>query len=153
MAGVRRNLRPRDESGRPLPYGSLGFPPPAVGEPVTAADAIELAQRLLEDRLPFYAHEVLEDQWKAAPEGERQLWRGLAQLAVGLTHYARGNRTGARTLIQRGSAAIEPYRSNPPHDVDVAGLLAWASRSVAQLEVGDPLPTVPQLRVGPSSRR
>ena len=52
------------------------------------------AQRLLDAGLPFHAHEVLEAAWKAAPPDERELWRGLAQLAVGLTHLQRGNGRG-----------------------------------------------------------
>ena len=53
------------------------------------------AQRLLDAGRPFQAHELLEAAWKRAPEGERQLWRALAQLAVGVTHALRGNATGA----------------------------------------------------------
>ncbi len=41
-------------------------------------------------RAAFHAHEVLEDAWKTGPEAQRELWRGLAQLAVGLTHAAPG---------------------------------------------------------------
>ena len=55
--------------------------------------------------MPFHAHEVLEDAWKAAPEAERELWRGLAQLAVGLTHAARGNTRGGVALLERGKEA------------------------------------------------
>jgi hypothetical protein len=132
-ARQRRNLRPRDELGRPLPYGSDGFTPPSWVKPRNATEAIQLAQRLLDDGLPFYAHEVLEDEWKAAPGADRQLWRGLAQLTVGMTHCARGNRAGALSLMRRGAAAIEPYRASPPHGVDVTGLLAWANELTASL--------------------
>ncbi|WP_211882206.1 DUF309 domain-containing protein, partial [Pseudarthrobacter albicanus] len=44
---------------------------------------------------PFAAHEVLEARWKAGPAEERNLWQGLAQICVGLTHAARGNSVGA----------------------------------------------------------
>jgi hypothetical protein len=88
---------------------------------------LERAQRLLDTGRPFEAHEVLEDAWKAAPAGERELWRGLAQLAVGLTHAARGNRAGAVALIARGAANLAGYRDQPPHGVDVPGLLAWSA--------------------------
>jgi hypothetical protein len=69
---------------------------------------------------------VLEDAWKAAPEAERELWRGLAQLAVGLTHAARGNGTGAAALVRRGAANLAGFRQTRPHGIDVAALLAWA---------------------------
>ena len=56
------------------------------------------------------------------------LWKGLAQLAVGLTHAARGNSTGAVRLLRRGADHIEPYLPEPPHGIDLDGLLRWAPR-------------------------
>jgi hypothetical protein len=94
--------------------------------------ALAEAQALLDRGRPFHAHEVLEDAWKTAPEAERQLWRGLAQLAVGLTHAARGNRRGAVTLLERGAANVEPYAAAPPHAVDVPGLVGWARARAAE---------------------
>lgn len=124
--GRARNARPRDGLGRPLPHGSAGVERYPEGIPRSPADALAEAQRLLDERKPFHAHEVLEDAWKAAPEPERELWRGLAQLAVGLTHAARGNPTGATALLTRGASNIAPYADRPPHHIDVAGLLDWA---------------------------
>ncbi|MFD0576776.1 DUF309 domain-containing protein [Dactylosporangium darangshiense] len=94
---------------------------------VTPAEALERAQRLLDDGRPFHAHEVLEAAWKAAPEAERELWRGLAQLAVGLTHARRGNAAGAARLLDRAALRIGAYRDDPPHGVDVAGLVAFVA--------------------------
>ena len=125
-AGRARNARPRDALGRPLPYGAAGEDRAPEGVPRTPEEALAEAQALLDARRPFHAHEVLEDQWKAAPEPERQLWRGLAQLAVGLTHAARGNRTGASTLLERAALNIDPFAAAPPHGIDVAGLTEWA---------------------------
>ena len=124
--GRARNARPRDALGRPLPYGTDGeerAPEGVVREPAVALDE---AQRLLDAGRPFHAHEVLEDAWKSAPEAERQLWRGLAQLAVGVTHAARGNARGATTLLERGAGNLAPYAPAPPHGVDVGGLVSWA---------------------------
>jgi uncharacterized protein len=73
---------------------------------VTAAEAAALGGRLLADGLPFHAHEVFEAAWKSAQGPERELWRGLAQIAVGLTHARRGNSTGAVTLLRRGAAQV-----------------------------------------------
>ncbi|XVV01846.1 DUF309 domain-containing protein [Actinosynnema sp. CA-248983] len=125
-AGRARNARPRDGLGRPLPYDAPGVERQPEGVPRTPEESLAEAQRLLDDGKPFHAHEVLEDAWKAAPSSERELWRGLAQLAVGLTHAARGNARGAQSLMDRGARNIEPYRDDPPHGVDVAGLVAWA---------------------------
>lgn len=83
--------------------------------------------------MPFHAHEVLEDAWKTAAEPERALWRGLAQLAVGLTHGARGNAVGASALLRRGADNIGPYRDQPPHGIDITGLIRWATSLAEQL--------------------
>lgn len=61
-----------------------------------------LADRLLDEGLPFQAHEVLELAWKAATGSQRPAWQGLAQLAVSLTHQLRGNPVGAERLRERG---------------------------------------------------
>ena len=126
VEGRARNARPRDALGRPLPHGAEGVERAPEGVPRTPDEAIAEAQALLDAGRPFHAHEVLEDAWKAAPDAERQLWRGLAQLAVGLTHAARGNARGAATLVERGAGNVAPYAAAPPHGLDVAGLLAWA---------------------------
>jgi hypothetical protein len=134
--GRARNARPRDALGRPLPYGAVGeerAPEGIVREP---GQALAEAQQLLDAGRPFHAHEVLEDAWKSAPEEERQLWRGLAQLAVGLTHAARGNSRGAATLLERGAGTIAPYAERPPHGIDVPGLGAWARGLAADASGG-----------------
>src|SRR3954454_18385763 len=101
--GRARNARPRDALGRPLPYGAVGEERAPEGVVRPPALALAEAQELLYAGRPFHAHEVLEDAWKSAPEEERQLWRGLAQLAVGLTHAARGKGRGAAALVGRGA--------------------------------------------------
>lgn len=141
--GRARNARPRDALGRPLPRGATGVPRQPEGVRRTPDDALAEAQRLLDAGLPFHAHEVLEDAWKTAPPAERALWKGLAQLAVGMTHAARGNPVGAAALLRRGAGAVAGYASDAPHGVDVTGLVAWAERAAS----GDvPLET-PRLRI------
>ena len=125
--GRARNDRPRDGLGRPLPRGAVGVPRQPEGVLRTPAETLALAQQLLDDGLPFHAHEVLEDAWKSAPDDDRALWQGLAQLAVGLTHARRGNPVGAATLLARGAATIAPFTDRPAHGVDVVGLRAWAA--------------------------
>jgi len=133
-AGRARNARPRDGLGRPLPHDAEGVERVPDDLVLPPDESLVEAQRLIDGGRPFHAHEVLEGTWKAAPAAERDLWQGLAQLAVGLTHRARGNPTGASTLLQRGAARIEPYADAPPYGIDVTGLVA-AARSLA----GEPL--------------
>jgi len=142
--GRARNARPRDALGRPLPYGAVGEERAPEGVVRPPEQALAEAQALLDAGRPFHAHEVLEDAWKSAAEEERQLWRGLAQLAVGLTHALRGNPTGATTLLERGAGNIAAYAAAPPHGIDVDGLVRWA-------RAGDAVP--PRLRRDTPGRR
>ncbi|MFF1920844.1 DUF309 domain-containing protein [Streptomyces sp. NPDC058221] len=107
--GRAHNARPRDGLGRPLPYGSPGVERQPEGLVRTPEETVREAQRLLDAGMPFHAHEVFEDAWKSGPVAERELWRGLAQLAVGLTHAARGNVTGGARLLRRGAAALAEF--------------------------------------------
>src|SRR5207342_1993030 len=77
---------------------------------ITGAEAAALADRLLRDGRPFHAHEVLEAAWKSGPADERDLWQGLAQIAVGLTHARRGNARGAVALLSRGADRVRGYQ-------------------------------------------
>ncbi|WP_314173567.1 DUF309 domain-containing protein [Streptomyces winkii] len=132
--GKARNARPRDGLGRPLPYGQQGVARQPEGVVRTPGRTLEEAQRLLDDGMPFHAHEVLEDAWKSAPEAEAPLWKGLAQLAVGITHLARGNTKGGARLLLRGADGVEPFRSSPPHGIDVGGLADWARTTARSAE-------------------
>ncbi|WP_084955882.1 DUF309 domain-containing protein [Thermoactinospora rubra] len=107
--GRPRNARPRDEYGRPLPYGSAGVPRVPDDYAPSTEQALADAREQLAAGRPFHAHEVLEGRWKCAPEHERDLWQGLAQICVGLTHLQRGNARGAVTLLARGAAKVQAY--------------------------------------------
>ncbi|MGW1894677.1 DUF309 domain-containing protein [Streptomyces sp. NPDC002004] len=132
--GRARNARPRDGLGRPLPYGEQGVARQPEGIVRTPDETVAEAQTLLDAGRPFHAHEVFEDAWKNGPEDERELWRGLAQLAVGLTHAARGNVTGGARLLRRGAGAVEQWSAeradSRPYGIDVSGVMVWA-RSLA----------------------
>ena len=127
--GRALQARPRDALGRPLPYGTSGVEPVAE-EPLPPAETIAEATRLLEAGRPFAAHEVFETRWKAAPATERDLWQGLAQLCVGITHQMRGNSVGASRLLDRGRNRLESYLASggTTYGVDVE---AWVARAVA----------------------
>jgi hypothetical protein len=109
-----------------------------------AADALALAQRLLDSGRPFNAHEVLEASWKAAPQAERELWRGLAQVAVGLTHAQRGNARGAAALLRRGGQAVGGYAADPPHGIDAAGIARACAQLAARIEADGAAPVTAQ---------
>jgi uncharacterized protein len=127
VAGRPRQERPRDALGRPLPYGATGVEPVSE-EPLPPLETVDLARRLVRDGRPFSAHEVLEARWKAGPVEERDLWQGLAQICVGLTHAARGNSVGAVRLLQRGAGRVEEYESGdgPTYGLDLAAVVACA---------------------------
>jgi len=133
-AGRPRNARPRDELGRPLPHGAAGVAGVPDDLALSADETLTEAQRLLDAGRAFQAHEVLESTWKTAPEVERELWRGLAQLAVGITHARRGNAVGAVDLLRRAADRVEEYAVQPPHGADVAGLVVWARALVGRIE-------------------
>jgi hypothetical protein len=142
--GRARNARPRDGLGRPLPHGAPGVERQPEGVVRTPAQTLFEAQRLLDAGMPFHAHEVFEDAWKSGPEEERELWRGLAQLAVGLTHAARGNTTGGARLLVRGAERIAVFPAL--HDIDVPGLSRWATELADRLTGPvDPAAEAPRL--------
>ena len=140
-AGRPRNARPRDALGRPLDRdapeaGQARIPDDLV---INGTDAAALADRLLREGRPFHAHEVLEAAWKSGPPDERDLWQGLAQIAVGLTHARRGNARGAATLLRRGaervrSAQAEPAAEPYPYGLDIPAVLAASDDLAARIE-------------------
>jgi hypothetical protein len=104
--------------------------PPALPPEQT----LDAAQTLLDAGRAFRAHEVLEATWKADHGPTRELWRALAQLAVGITHGQRANAAGAAALLRRAAANLAPFEAEPPYDVDVAALRRWATDRAAAVE-------------------
>lgn len=131
--GRPRQARPRDALGRPLAYGATGVEPVSE-EPLPPMESLRLARRLVNEGRPFAAHEVMEARWKAGPEAERDLWQGLAQLCVGLTHAARGNAVGANRLIERGAGRLATYAAGggPTYGLDLAAVVAWVRGQAAK---------------------
>ncbi|MES4892519.1 DUF309 domain-containing protein [Streptomyces sp. NPDC096012] len=138
--GRARSARPRDGLGRPLPYGAQGVPRQPEGVVREPRETVLEAQSLLDSGRPFHAHEVFEDAWKSGPQEERALWRGLAQLAVGLTHAARGNAVGGARLLRRGGGAVEEWAAqrgeDRPYGMDLPGLARWARELAARVDHG-----------------
>ena len=148
QAGRPRNSRPRDALGRPLPRGKTGAERVPEDLSLPPAGALALAQHLLDSGRPFHAHEVLEASWKQAPQPERELWRGLAQVAVGLTHVQRGNARGAVALLSRGADRVSGYTGTAPHGIDAAGIAQAAADLAARIEAaGDTAAAAAQPRI------
>lgn len=135
-AGRPRNARPRDEYGRPLPRGTEGVPRIPDDYAPGPEEALEEARSLLASGRPFHAHEVLEARWKTGPAEERELWQGLAQICVGLTHIQRGNLSGAAALLTRGSARLGAYGSTRPYELDLRALAVEADRITTAIDEG-----------------
>ncbi len=134
-AGRPRNARARDSLGRPLPRATARAPEDRIPDNLmlAPAEAVRLADQLLRDGRPFHAHEVLEASWKQGPPEERDLWQGLAQIAVGLTHAQRGNARGAVTLLRRGAQRAGGFQDR--YGMDVAGFRAAAEALARTIEL------------------
>ncbi|GAA1021517.1 hypothetical protein Aple_073410 [Acrocarpospora pleiomorpha] len=122
-SGRARSARPRDEYGRPLPRGAVGVPRVPDDYAPSAEEAINEAGLLLDAGRPFHAHEVFEGRWKCCPPEERDLWQGLAQICVGLTHLQRENPRGAAALLERGRSRIRLYGSRPAYGMNVDAII------------------------------
>lgn len=127
--GRARQARPRDELGRPLPYGTEGVEPVSE-EPLLPEETLRTARELVEAGRPFAAHEVLEARWKAGPVDERDLWQGLAQVCVAITHAARGNQSGAERLADRAGTKLTSYAATglPTYGADLNAAMECARR-------------------------
>ena len=184
--GRPRNARLRDALGRPLDRADAGAGAGATGGGdagglggvgrvggvggeripddllLAGPDAARLADELLRAGRPFHAHEVLEASWKTGPASERDLWQGLAQVAVGLTHAQRGNARGAVALLSRGVQRVRVYQAassaaspaaspmgDRPYGIDLAAFLAASDDLAARID-RDGLAGIPvaDLRLG-----
>jgi hypothetical protein len=111
---------------------------------VTPAEAAAMGSELLAAGRPFHAHEVFEAAWKSGPPRERDLWQGLAQVAVGITHARRGNSAGAITLLRRGIQRLSRYGAEnaDAHGIDAAFVAGTAEDIACRIE-RDGLPSIP----------
>ncbi len=140
-----RPVRGRDAAGRPVPLDSPEAVEPVPEEALPPDDALALARDLLARGRPFFAHDVLEAAWKAAPAQERLLWQGLAQVCVGLTHLQRGNPVGGARLLRRGADRLEEHLragGGASHGVDVGRTVATARAHADAVDAGRDGPPV-----------
>jgi len=142
--GRPEQARPRDRTGRPLPYDTTGVPLIEEHEPASVEEALALGIRLWEEDRFFEAHECLEVVWHASPADDADLWQGVIQMAVAGVHLQRDNPAGAAALLERARARLAAY---PDEHRGVAVTTAVARCSVlrAALERGEDPET---LRIG-----
>ncbi len=127
-------MRARDRLGRFVEPGDPAQVPPVPEEPLPPQEAVASARQLLADGRAFGAHEVFEASWKAAGAAERDLWQGLAQVCVGLTHLQRGNPIGAVTLLRRGAGRLAGHHD--AYGLHPAGLARDAIALAERIEDG-----------------
>ncbi len=102
--------RPRDELGRPQPWGSPGRLQMEDFDSLTLEENHELGVAHLEAGRYFSAHEAWETAWKKARgTGDEELFKGLSQMGAGYVHLLRGNAHGAITLLRRAAGRIASY--------------------------------------------
>ncbi len=133
--GRPEQSRPRDRTGRPLPRGTTGVPLIEQAEPATVEEALALGAGRWDEQRYFEAHELLEFAWKAGPPEDRDLWKGVIQVAVAGVHLQRRNRIGARRLLDRAAQRLTGVPDGH-RGVAVAALLATAEQARRELDAG-----------------
>jgi hypothetical protein len=138
--GRPEQARPRDRTGRPLPYDTDVTERTEEHEYDTVDEALVVGLRLWDQDRFFEAHECLEDVWHQASAPDREFWKGVIQVAVGCVHHQRGNASGCVTLLRRAADYLQPY-PEVHHGIETARLRR-AARAMADA-VEDAGATVP----------
>ena len=125
---------PREQDGRHQPNLALDVPATNTGRMEFEA-RLERGLELIRAGNYFAAHEELEDEWRAAPAGERDFLQGLVHVAVAWYQAGRGNRVGCERQLDKATRRLGPY--TPAHrNVDVARVLASVAAAAAVVESG-----------------
>jgi uncharacterized protein len=102
--------RPRDELGRPQPWGAVNRLEMPDFDSLSLEENHALGIRFFEEGRYFPAHEAWETAWKQARDtDEAELFKGLSQLGAGYVHLLRGNAHGAQALLRRAAGRIARY--------------------------------------------
>ena len=84
--------------------------------------SLERGLELIRAGAYFEAHDELEDEWRDAPDAERDFLQGLVHVAVAWLHAERGNPPGCERQLQKAARRLGLYA--PEHrGVDVATVL------------------------------
>jgi predicted metal-dependent hydrolase len=90
---------------------------------------------LMRDKQWFDAHEALEDEWRDAPEPERDFLQGLVHVTVAWHHASRGNAPGASRQLEKATRRLGAYA--PAHrGVDVSSVLGQVEAASARVSEG-----------------
>ncbi|MFP5309373.1 MAG: DUF309 domain-containing protein [Actinomycetes bacterium] len=133
--GRPEQARPRDRTGRPLPYDTDVTELVEEHEHDTVEGALANGVRLWGEQRFFEAHECLEDVWHHAPEPDVAFWKAVIQVAVGCVHVQRGNPRGAVTMWTRSADRLEE-QPDPHHGIRAAELAAACRAGVYALAAG-----------------
>jgi hypothetical protein len=83
----------------------------------------------------FEAHEELEEEWRGAPEPERDFLQGLVHVAVAWYQASRANRPGCERQLEKAARRLEPYR--PSHrGLDIDTVLESVAQAQAVVVTG-----------------
>ena len=96
---------------------------------------LERGLELIRDGAYFEAHEELEDEWRVAPDHERDFLQGLVHVAVAWLHAERGNRNGCERQLAKAERRLGGYL--PSHrGVDIALVLDDVGRARELVNAG-----------------
>jgi predicted metal-dependent hydrolase len=141
-----RPPRPRDELGRPLPWGSTSRLALEDYDSLSPEEDHRLGVAHFNAGRFFAAHEAWESVWKQRRgEPDEDFFKGLAQLGAGYVHYQRGNHHGAKTLLRRAVVRISRYgpRNQGLDVASLAGDAALAADAIERAEsAGAALPSI-----------
>ena len=96
---------------------------------------LERGLELMREGAYFEAHEELEDEWRVAPDAERDFLQGLVHVSVAWLHAERGNRNGCERQLAKAERRLGGYR--PSHrGVDIALVLDDVGRARELVSAG-----------------
>ena len=97
--------------------------------------SLERGLELMRAERWFDAHEALEEEWREAPEPERDFLQGLVHVTVSWHHAANGNAPGASRQLEKAARRLGPYA--PAHrGVDVTRVLGQVEAASARVAEG-----------------
>jgi predicted metal-dependent hydrolase len=97
--------------------------------------SLERGLQLIGDGAYFEAHEELEEEWRTAPEDERDFLQGFVHVAVAWLHAERDNANGCIRQLAKAERRLGGYR--PTHrGVDVDRVLAAVAAARGAVESG-----------------
>lgn len=94
----------------------------------------------------FACHEVFEEAWMGARDGQRLFLQGLIQVAVALHHLRNSNPTGAGRLLSEGLKKLGEHETEQDW-IEIQPLVAAAAAILTQLQSGGSVSLSPPPRI------